>query len=174
MDGQSAEQSYQVNVQVDDAFDALVDGDDLARAAAAALRRCGAGRGELTVVVTDDEAVQALNREYRGVDAATDVLSFAAQESAEGERDLALPAELADELAGYLGDLVIAYPHAARQAGEYGATVAAELRMLTVHGVLHLLGMDHSAPDEEAAMWAVQDAVLAELGDPPSGQRVYH
>lgn len=173
MDSQGAERSYQVNVHVDDDFRALVNGDDLARAATAALRRCEARRGELTVAVTDDSAVQTLNRQYRGVDAATDVLSFAAHEGGEGEVDLALPAELADEMAGYLGDLVIAYPYAARQAAEYGATVAAELRMLTVHGVLHLLGMDHSESEEEAAMWAVQDAVLAELGDPPSGQRVY-
>ena len=123
-------------------------------------------------MVTSDEAVQQLNRDYRGVDAPTDVLSFAAQESSDEEPELVLPPEVAAELAAYLGDIVIAYPYAARQAARFGNSVAAELRLLTVHGVLHLLGYDHATPAEEAAMWAIQEQVLAAFGDAALARRV--
>jgi probable rRNA maturation factor len=66
-------------------------------------------------------------------------------------------------MTGYLGDIVIACPYAARQAAALDRTLREELRLLVVHGVLHLLGYDHASAEEEAAMWARQRAILARL-----------
>ncbi len=161
-------------IQVDEAFTELVDQENLRAVIDHLLDQIGQPTAELTLVVTDDAAVQALNRDYRGVDAPTDVLSFAAQEEADDAPELAdLPPELAAELANYLGDVIIAYPYATRQATQYQNSVAAELRLLAVHGVLHLLGYDHATPDEEAAMWTLQSTILAPFGDVHLTHRSY-
>ena len=161
-------------IQVDEAFTELVDQENLRAVIDHLLDQIGQPTAELTLVVTDDAAVQALNRDYRGVDAPTDVLSFAAQEEADDAPELAdLPPELAAELANYLGDVIIAYPYATRQAIQYQNSVAAELRLLAVHGVLHLLGYDHATPDEEAAMWMLQSTILAPFGDAHLTHRSY-
>ncbi len=147
-----------------------LDVKSLEAAAIAALTACGVGEAELTVVITDDEAMRTVNREYRGVDAPTDVLSFAAHE---GDDDLVVPEDLAAELARYLGDILIALPYSLRQAAHYGTTPAAELRLLVVHGVLHLLGYDHDTPEAEAKMWAQQEAILGKFGDQGLSLRRY-
>lgn len=157
------EPEYAVDLQIDEAYEDDVDGMGLLDAAHATLRACGVARGVLSIVITDDESVRELNRTYRGMDEATDVLSFAAQDEAPG--DLALPPEAAAEIADYLGDILIAYPYALRQAARFHATAAAELRLLVVHGTLHLLGYDHDTAEAEAEMWALQDAILAPYGD---------
>ncbi len=167
---------FLVDVQVDAEYAELVDVQSLEAVVTAALARHGAELGaavEVVVVITGDNAVQALNREYRGVDAPTDVLSFAAQDAAAAEPDLALPPELAAEIDRHLGDVIIAYPYAARQAQHFGNSVPAELRLLAIHGTLHLLGYDHAVPDEEEAMWAEQEAILAPLGEASMARRVY-
>jgi probable rRNA maturation factor len=145
-----------VIVQVDDSYAAEVDAAGLARAVEAALTAEGRPDREVTVVVTSDEAVAELNRQYRGVVGPTDVLSFAAQEPAPGFVS-------APEAATYLGDVLIALPFTRRQAAELGRSLADELRLLVVHGTLHLLGYDHAELDEEAKMWARQDEILAGL-----------
>lgn len=166
--------AYTVNVDIDDDYAALVSADDLSAAVVATLRHQRVGAGEVTLVVAGDDEVRRLNLDYRGIDAATDVLSFAAHDAAAVDAPApALPPELAAELDVYLGDIVIAYPYAARQAAHYGAAVAAELRLLAVHGTLHLLGFDHDTPQTEAAMWAAQEAVLAEFGDQGLSLRAY-
>ncbi|MEZ4870076.1 MAG: rRNA maturation RNase YbeY [Caldilineaceae bacterium] len=166
--------TYTVDLQVDEAFTALVDAAELTQVAELTLATAGHPHGELSIVIGSDELVQELNQSYRGVDAPTDVLSFAAQEQTPGGPTLQpLPAELAAALNSYLGDIVIAYPYAERQAAHYQNSVAAELRLLTVHGVLHLLGYDHDTPKAEAAMWAQQNRVLATFGDNSLSQRVY-
>lgn len=163
-----------ITIQIDEAFLAFVDEENLTNAVIHLLHHVARPLAALTLVVTTDEAVQELNRDYRGVDAPTDVLSFAAQESAPAAPALAeLPPELAAALASYLGDVIIAYPYAARQAAHYQNTIAAELRLLAVHGVLHLLGYDHATPEEETTMWALQSAVLAPFGDAHLSQRTY-
>lgn len=163
-----------IAVQIDESFADLVDVENLRAVLAHLLHHAGQPLAELTLVVTDDAAVQTLNRNYRGVDAPTDVLSFSAQEETDDAPELAdLPPELADELANYLGDVIIAYPYAARQAARYQNSVAAELRLLAVHGVLHLLRHDHTTPDEEAAMWALQSTILAPFGDAHLTHRTY-
>jgi probable rRNA maturation factor len=150
-----------ISVQVDAPFSAEVDAPALARAIATTLARAGQPDGQVTLVITDDEAVSALNQQYRAVAGPTDVLSFSAQEDAPGFVS-------APEAAAYLGDIIIALPFTRRQAADLGHPLAAELQLLAVHGTLHLLGYDHAEPEEEAAMWARQDAVLAELQIPDS------
>ncbi len=164
-----ADPAYQIDVQVDEPYAGQVDPEDLAAAVRATLQHEAVATASLTLVITGDEVVQELNRTFRGVDAPTDVLSFPGQ--GEGGGGLALPPELASELAHYLGDIVIALPYAARQAAHYQTSLGSELRLLTVHGTLHLLGHDHGTAEEKAAMWAAQREVLALLGEKDLGVR---
>ena len=121
-------------------------------AAAAALRdQEQEMRSGCTILLTDDDQLQTLNRDFMGYDQPTDVLSFPAGEPMPGA-------------ASYLGDIAISIPAAERQAESGGHSVAAELQLLTVHGVLHLLGHDHRGEAERAAMWAIQERILRELG----------
>jgi probable rRNA maturation factor len=108
---------------------------------------------ELSLLLTDDEHIRQLNRDFRQEDKATDVLSFPT-----GEEGLQMGAA-----APYLGDIAISVPYAARQAAQAEHDLAGELQLLAVHGVLHLLGYDHLDPDEKEEMWAAQTAVLAAL-----------
>ncbi len=111
----------------------------------------------VTVVITDDAHVRALNKQFRGVDAATDVLSFPADPPPEALD----PTEVEPD---YLGDLIIAYPYTKHQAEELGHALADELVLLVVHGTLHLLGFDHDTPEHQDEMWAEQAEVLARAG----------
>jgi probable rRNA maturation factor len=106
----------------------------------------------LTILLTGDEKLRQLNRQFLGIDAPTDVLSFPA-----GETD-------PDTGEYYLGDVVISFPRAQAQAQERGHSTAEELDLLVVHGVLHLLGYDHADAEERDRMWAVQQQVLNQLG----------
>lgn len=186
------QRTFDIEIQVDEAYAVLVDEENLRAAAVATLEDHAINNAELTtaesttaesttaelttaeltIVITSDEAVQQLNRDYRGVDAPTDVLSFAAQEGEDVE-NLALPPELAAEMDRYLGDIIIAYPYTVQQAAHFGNSSAAELRLMVVHGVLHLLGEDHDTPEAEAEMWARQERVLAQFGDQGLSQRHY-
>jgi len=107
---------------------------------------------DLTLVLTDDAQLRELNRDYLGNDAPTDVLSFPAFESdpETGSR--------------YLGDILISMPYAARSAEKAGHPFEAEVQLLVVHGVLHLLGHDHAEAGEKAHMWKAQNEILFQLG----------
>jgi probable rRNA maturation factor len=169
-----ADPSYEIDVQVNDPFISQVDVEAVVDAVRAALWAHGQSRAAVSVLITDDETICDLNRVYRGVDAATDVLSFASHEGdadAPGVADP--PPELAGILAAQLGDIVIAYPYAARQALRFGNSVTAELRLLAVHGTLHLLGYDHQTPEEETEMWAIQEEILRPFGDQELTRRTY-
>lgn len=107
----------------------------------------------MSVVISDDAYITQLNRQYRGIDAPTDVLSFPA-----GEPPVSLPDE-----PRYLGDLVIAYPYSAAQAEREGHSTHDSLVLLVVHGTLHLLGYDHDNMDHRSAMWAAQARALEAL-----------
>jgi probable rRNA maturation factor len=144
-----------VLVEVDEAFSRHVDTNDLAAAVRATLLAEQVD-GEVTLVVTTDEEVAALNEQYRGTPGPTDVLSFAAQEPTPGF-------VTAPEMSAYLGDIIIAFPFTQRQAAALQRSLRDELRLLAVHGALHLLGYDHGEPEEEAIMWARQEAILAGL-----------
>ena len=106
---------------------------------------------ELTIRLVDEAESQQLNREYRGKDRPTNVLSFPAD----------LPAVVESPL---LGDLVICAPVVLREAKEQGKTVEAHWAHMVVHGVLHLLGYDHQNEQEAAEMEGIEAALLKEMG----------
>lgn len=118
--------------------------------------------GEVTLTFVDDEQIQQLNKEYRGIDAATDVLSFAMQENSEEELIMLseLEGESAQLLGNMLGDIIISTEHALAQSEEYGHSFERELGFLLVHGFLHLLGYDHQDDQQEAEMFGKQEAIL--------------
>lgn len=121
-------------------------------------------RGELGVTVVSDDEIQELNRDYRGNDKVTDVLSFP---QFEGHEDLLEDLiHSADEStpATLIGDVVICYDQAVRQAEEYGTGMKRELLYLFVHSVMHLFGYDHMEEDEKALMRAKEEAVLSGIG----------
>ena len=107
---------------------------------------------DMTIVLTDDAQLHELNREYLGVDAPTDVLSFPASET---DPETGTP---------YLGDILISIPRAMQQAQAAGHPVEAEVQLLVVHGTLHLLGYDHAEAEEKNRMWQAQDEVMSRLG----------
>jgi probable rRNA maturation factor len=145
-----------VDVQTAPRFAGEVDEEMLRRVTAEALRHEGLeGEITLSVVITDDGAVRELNREFRDVDAPTDVLAFGTGEESDF---VTAPGEPA-----YLGDVIISYPRAVIQAEEYGHSINRELALLTVHGVLHLLGYDHVDEVERTEMWARQNEILESL-----------
>ncbi len=144
-----------IHVLIADSYADLVEAQTLELAALATLQReAGDIVPDLSIVIEDDSHLQALNKEFLDIDAPTDVLSFPS-----GEED-------PDPETGrvYLGDVIISYPRAEEQAGAAGHALLAELSLLVVHGVLHLLGYDHGEPKEKEQMWAVQAAILRELG----------
>jgi probable rRNA maturation factor len=107
---------------------------------------------DVSLVVGNDALLQSLNRQYRGVDTSTDVLSFPS-----GEID-------PDTARVYLGDVIISLTRAQDQAISAGHSLADELQLLVVHGVLHLLGYDHEKPADKKQMQAAQDKILKSLG----------
>ena len=109
------------------------------------------------VTLTGDENLREYNSRYRGLDEPTDVLAFAAREQATDPRFQAPPGT-----EDWLGDIVISVPLARRQAREAGHKVNEEVRLLAVHGFLHLLGYDHAEPTEEATMTALTSRILSE------------
>jgi probable rRNA maturation factor len=120
-------------------------------------------RGELAIALVTNRHIQKLNRQYRGKDSATDVLSFVSDPDSGfvGPRT-------ADREPRSLGDIVIATGVARRQARQHGHSYAAELRVLALHGFLHLLGYDHDDPDDRGRM-ARAEARLRRRGGLPGG-----
>ena len=123
------------------------------------------GPAELSVVLADDALVHRLNREYRGKDKPTNVLSFALTEAEEPE--------LGEDAPVMLGDVILAWETVAREAAEQGKTPSDHMTHLVVHGVLHLLGYDHETDDEAEEMEQLETDVLATLGiaDPYAATR---
>lgn len=106
-------------------------------------------RPELTLRISGDRELHRLNREFLDEDHPTDVLSFPSGSATDG---------------GYLGDLALSWPAVLRQAAEHGHPPEAEAGLLSVHGLLHLLGWDHAEPEEEREMTRLTLAGLARAG----------
>ncbi|MFN8472068.1 MAG: rRNA maturation RNase YbeY [Anaerolineae bacterium] len=148
-----------VDVQVDDVFAPVVDVGAVEGAAQRAVATIGVqGAAEISVLVTDDESLRELNRTYRGVDKATDVLSFG--------QDGADMAGWPEDAPRMLGDVVISYPRVVEQAQKAGWQEEDELLWLVIHGVLHLLGYDDEDEDGRAEMWTLGELIL---GKPAPG-----
>ncbi len=139
-------------------FDALYAPHvEIVRAAVDATLRAGDVKsGQVTVVLTDEASLRALNLRYAGSDNATDVLSFSSMER-DPESGLV-----------HLGDVVIAVPVAESQAHTAGHSLEDELCLLAVHGALHLLGHDHASEADRHTMWSAQETILSEIGCNPT------
>jgi len=119
---------------------------------------------EACVTLTDNESIKELNLEHRGIDKATDVLSFPVIEYVNGEPQIQ-PGDMdPDSGRVFLGDIIISVEKAFEQAGNFGHSVERELAFLAVHGVLHLLGYDHETEPDEKRMFSLQEDVLNEMG----------
>lgn len=121
---------------------------------------------EVSVTLTGDARIHELNREFRGIDEPTDVLSFPLLEAAEID-DLQsgrVPYGYPEDARVMLGDIVINVAEARRAAARYGHRFEREVAFLAAHGLLHLLGFDHDEPDRERAMQALTEQALGRLG----------
>ena len=153
----SREAFHILEVQIDEPFQDRVQPELLRRTAQGALNHQQVSSPcELAVVVTDDGALHELNLRHRHVDAPTDVLAF--------PDDTTGPFVAAPGLHRYLGDVIISFQRAEAQAAAAGHDVRAELQLLVVHGVLHLLGYDDSEADQRTQMWVAQAQILDMLG----------
>ncbi len=150
-----------MNILLSHEVDGLPIDEELAAEIRRAVEKVGelydAADAEVSITLTDDAHIHALNREYRAVDRPTDVISFALNESEE------------PEIAGgpaidVLGDIVLSVERAKAQAAEYGHSLRREIVFLTVHGMLHLLGYDHVEEAERQEMEEEQRHVMAALG----------
>ncbi|MFA7249225.1 MAG: rRNA maturation RNase YbeY [Dehalococcoidia bacterium] len=144
---------WDLSIEVDDAFAGEIDASHIAETLARVLADEGVEDDSgLSIEIAGDELLHALNREHRGVDAPTDVLSFAAEE---GE---AFP--VAPGVPRYLGDIAVSVESVRRNAVEAGLTAPEEVDHVLVHGLLHLLGYDHETDEDEAAMRAREEGYL--------------
>ena len=108
------------------------------------------------LIIVDNEYIHELNKNYRGIDRETDVITFALED----EDSIVLP----EEVERNLGDIYISIDKAVSQAEEYGHGLNRELSFLAVHGFYNLLGYDHMNPDDEKVMFTKQEEVLEEYG----------
>jgi probable rRNA maturation factor len=146
-----------IHIEVSENLSSETEAEVLVRAAKASLAYHNAPEeSDLTILLTTDDQLHKLNLEYLGMDGPTDVLAFPA--------DYIDP----DTETAYLGDILISLEMAELQAQAGGHSVEAELELLVVHGVLHLLDYDHAEPDEKSRMWTAQSEILAHLGSPLS------
>nr|WP_207952296.1 rRNA maturation RNase YbeY [Paenibacillus turpanensis] len=125
----------------------------------------GIETGEVSLTFVDNETIHELNRQYRGIDKPTDVLSFAIQEDGEGEIDIMFEEDdNLDDMQDLLGDIIISVPKAKEQSEEYGHSLERELGFLFLHGFLHLIGYDHEDEASEKVMNDKQEAILLQVG----------
>jgi probable rRNA maturation factor len=141
-----------ITIEIDQPFLEKISPDELTQLVTAVFKHQNVEpTAGLSIQISDDERLQHLNLEYLGIDAPTDVLSFP------------VPFEDPETGCQYYGDIVISYPRAAAQAQTGSHSIVDELKLLVVHGILHLLGYDHAAEDEKTKMWDIQDQLLDAL-----------
>ncbi|MCY8311465.1 rRNA maturation RNase YbeY [Bacillus spizizenii] len=116
-------------------------------------------QAEVSVTIVTNEDIQQINKEYRGKDTPTDVISFALEEEREGEVEI-----VGAEMPPVLGDIIISADRTREQAEEYNHSFKRELGFLAVHGFLHLLGYDHMTKEEEEEMFTKQKDLLDAYG----------
>ena len=212
MSADNQDQNFDIMVDIAEEYQATVTEEALIAAAKGALLAEGLGGQPIgvSIEIAGDDEVQRLNREYRGVDRTTDVLSFANEEAPDwdGRPGVVYELEDSDEVADvdeqteefeeyedeaddgpgnsesgsaphfitapefqaqqasgqrYLGDIIISFPQAERQAGEFNNTPLRETQELVIHGVFHLLGYDHEDPSDRELMRAKEEAAAAYL-----------
>lgn len=140
----------EIEISVKEDFRELINKDDMRKIVQQVLEiEKAPSPYEISIVFTDNETIHVLNRDYRGIDRATDVLSFC---MASGEEKEALPFILPPDDIVHLGEVIISYPQAAVQAAPQKHSIDMELTSLLIHGILHLLGYDHEDTSDEAKM----------------------
>jgi probable rRNA maturation factor len=168
---EAARPRYEVSVRIEAPFRGRLDSRALRRLAVRVLRAEGvAPPAEVGLVVTDDETLRDLNHRYLGLDEPTDVLSFGHEPASQPfdpsaslrtGRLRAEPFVTPPDGVRRLGEVILSYPTAERQAREAGHSVREEAAHLVVHGLLHLLGYDHADPEDERRMRAREEDLLA-------------
>lgn len=150
----------EIGISLQEKFRGLIDEDWVRRVVQHVLKAEGvAPPFEVSLVFTDSETVQRLNRDYRGMNETTDVLAFSMLPQTEADSSFALPPDGVLRL----GEVIISYPQAVEQAKEQGHSVEQELALLIVHGILHLLGYDHEKPEEATRMRSREKELLEEI-----------
>jgi probable rRNA maturation factor len=150
-------QKIQLSIRIEKPFARIVSRKWLRQAVKLTLVHTGVSSPvELGLVIAGDETVHELNRSYRNVDRTTDVIAFALSErGARAEHFITPPDDVI-----HLGEVIISYPQARRQAEEQRHPLERELALLVAHGVLHLLGYDHELPEQAEKMRAMESRVL--------------
>jgi probable rRNA maturation factor len=143
-----------LQIQIRPYYRHKISTDELKIAADLALRKCQPKEAAGGILITGDAEMHTLNREYRGIDQTTDVLSF---------NENYIDPESGLE---YLGDIIISVPRAKKQALEGGHTIEQEFQVLVIHGILHLSGYDHDTKSRLKKMWQMQSEILKELNNP--------
>jgi probable rRNA maturation factor len=148
----------EINILVDETLEIAVEPAWLEAVARRVLAAENIGaKAEVGLVISSDERVQELNRDYRDIDEPTDVLSFSAREEAAGLPPFIPP----PDGVLHLGEVIISYPQALIQAEEHGHPLQKELAILLIHGLLHLLGYDHEKSDAKRKMQAREEELLS-------------
>ena len=140
-------------LEIDPSFSSSKDLPNFSECVFAVFNKYGIHQdSDVSIVIVDDDQIHNLNLEFLGQDKPTDVLAF--------------PAGHVDPDTGHqnIGDVIISYPRAVDQAASAEHPVISELSLLTVHGLLHLVGLDHDLPERQAEMWQVQNSILNDLG----------
>ena len=152
----------EINVHIEQKLKISLEQSWLRRIAQKALQAEGVALPvEMGLVITSAEAVQQLNKTYRGEDEPTDVLAFHMFPHTEQEQEPSFVAP--PDGIRHLGEVVISYTQAVQQAREQGHPIDQELALLTVHGVLHLCGWDHEHPEERQRMRAKEEEILSSI-----------
>lgn len=142
-----------INLEIDEVFQDQVQRSFLAHAAENTLNYLSVPKNaSLSIQITTDQHIQALNQQYRHYDQPTDVLAFPA-----GHTD-------PDDGTMYLGDVIISFPRAVFQAEQRGHPAIQEIQLLIIHGILHLCGFDHADPEGKQSMWYIKHQILTQLG----------
>jgi len=156
----------EINVLVDPAFEKNLEVDWLQGIARYVLMAQGTdANAEMGLVITDLQRIQELNRDYLGHDEPTDVLAFYMLPGAEESDSENTPFVPPPDGMLHLGEVIISYPQALIQAEEHHHSVKKEIAILTIHGVLHLLGYDHAEPEQQSQMSAEEAAILSSIQD---------
>ena len=151
-----------LGIQIDKRFQEFLREEFLRQAVECSLSTQNIGpEVEMGLLITDDETVRGLNKEYRGIDETTDVLSFALTEGG-ADTDSPVFVTPPDGLL-HLGEVIVSYPRAAKQARENHHAIEKEVALLVIHGTLHLLGHEHHEPTREQKIRALQERILSEV-----------
>ena len=150
---------YEINIEIEGNISDPPQRTWLRRVSREVLAAQGVAAAEMGLVIADEETMQRLNRDYRGIDATTDVLAFSLQEASSADEAFVTPP---DGLT-HLGEVIICHPQAQRQALEQGHSLDRELAILLIHGILHLLRYDHETPEQEPRMRAEEQRILSLL-----------